>query len=118
VAALVFVSHAYGGPVVGHQPKQVRDSYKQGELLVKFKSGVTESTKEAVHARIGSEVIKEFHFIRVQHVKLPDGLTVEKAIGTYESDANVQYAEPVQIVETQNRPEGGVGIDIPTDRDH
>lgn len=68
--------------------------YKEGELLVKFKPGVSEEEKEGVHERAGSKKIKEFPFLRIHHVKLREGLEVAEAVRQYRAAGNVEYAEP------------------------
>jgi hypothetical protein len=77
---------------------KVHAKFKEGELLVKFKAGTSDDVKLKIHERIGSEVIKEFHSIKVQHVRLKKGLSVEEAVRLYQFDPNVEYAEPVGIV--------------------
>ena len=88
----VLADGAYQGDVVA------------GELLVKFKQDVPADVRDEVHNGIGSEVIKQFHSIYVDHVKLKPGLSVWKAIGLYQSDSTVEYAEPVGIVGIQEKP--------------
>ncbi|MEW6584915.1 MAG: S8 family serine peptidase [Nitrospirota bacterium] len=75
--------------------------YKDGELLVKFKSGVKSAASAAVHQGIGSTVIKKYATLsKLEHVKLPAGLSVKDAVMRYMSDPNVEYAEPNYIWRT------------------
>lgn len=83
--------------------KRMKGKYKAGELLVKFKPEISDDIKMDIHKRIGAEVLREFQAIRVQHVRLKGGLSVEEAIKLYQSELHVEYAEPVYIVETQNQ---------------
>lgn len=83
------------------------ETYKPGELLIKFKTGVSENTRVEIHTRFGSEVIEVFRSIGVQHIKLRDSLSVEEAIKLYESEPTVQYAEPVGILEILDRSNNG-----------
>ncbi len=84
--------------------KKPEKNYKEGELLVKFKSGVSEDSREKLHKKHGSEKIKEFAFLRIHLVKLKNGLRVEEAIRLYEADPDVEYAGPNHIVTAQSIP--------------
>jgi subtilisin family serine protease len=70
-------------------------NYKEGELLVKFKSGLAASSSVKIHKAVGASVIKRYEIVtELHHVKLPVGVTVQDAIQQYMSDPNVEYAEP------------------------
>ncbi|MEW6001326.1 MAG: S8 family serine peptidase [Nitrospirota bacterium] len=70
-------------------------AYREGELLVKFKSDVTATASLRSHETVGSNVIKKFTLVEnLQHVRLPQGVSVKDAIVQYVSDPNVEYAEP------------------------
>lgn len=76
--------------------------YKEGEILVKFKPGIAAASVQA-HQIIGAELIKRIPLIDVDHVRLPEGLTVKDAIAQYMQDPNVEYAEPnylLRVAET------------------
>lgn len=68
--------------------------FKEGELLIKFKSSVPESRKDQLHKKHGSEKIKDFPALRIEHVKLEKGLSVHEAVRLYKNDPDVEYAEP------------------------
>jgi subtilisin family serine protease len=75
-----------------------KGNYKEGELLVKFKSGVVKASSLKVHQAVGASVAKRFHIVpNLEHVKLPEGLSVKDAVIQYMSDPNVEYAEPNYI---------------------
>jgi hypothetical protein len=78
-----------------------RGTFKEGELLVKFKPRTSNEAKLKIHKKIGSEVIREFHSTKIQHVRLRKGLGVDEAIRFYKADPNVEYAEPNGMVEIQ-----------------
>lgn len=81
--------------------KQIKD----GEILVKFKEFTSDDSKIKLHKKHGSEKIKGFRALRVQHIKLKKGLAVEEAIRLYKSDPAVEYAEPNYLVSvTQTTP--------------
>lgn len=77
---------------------QKQEKHKTDELLVKFKSQVQEPAKNNAHGMRGSKKIREFPELRIHHVKLKAGVTVEEAIASYRQDPNVEYAEPNIIV--------------------
>ena len=74
--------------------KQGGPEYKEGELIVKFKSGVGVKATTDSHAYVRSEVVKQLRKTGVQLVKLKAGLTTKEAIELYKRDPKVLYAEP------------------------
>jgi subtilisin family serine protease len=76
-----------------------KGNYKEGELLVKFKSGVTSSSSLKINQAIGSSVTRKFTIVpNLEHIILPKGLSVKDAITKYMADPNVEYAEPNYII--------------------
>ena len=71
-----------------------RPEYVPGELLVKFKGTVSKQDTLSAHAKIGSQVIKHFDFIGVDHIKLAEKKTVKEAMAEYLALPEVKYAEP------------------------
>ncbi len=69
-------------------------SYIPGQILVKFKEGVSQEESKALHNRLGSTILKHFQKLNIDLVKIKRGLTVEEAIKLYQEDPNVAYAEP------------------------
>ncbi len=75
-----------------------RGIYKEGELLVKFKTGTLTTSSLKTHQSIGASVLKNFDIIpNLQLVKLSEEITVKDAIVKYMSDPLVEYAEPNYI---------------------
>jgi serine protease len=69
--------------------------YKEGELLVKFKSGVNAKSAMDVHSVMGATVERRFSVVsNLERVKLAPGVTVKDAIASYMQDPNVEFAEP------------------------
>lgn len=68
--------------------------YAESELLVKFKPSTNDDTRKQVHAKFGSQALKSFRFLRIDHIKLKQGETVSEAIAKYAADKHVEYAEP------------------------
>jgi|Deesub1362A_J573_1020465.scaffolds.fasta_scaffold00013_46 general secretion pathway protein D len=75
--------------------------YAEGELLVKFKPDVTEQEALNLISEKGAEVIKFFEDLRIYHVKIREGLTVEDALEEFLSLPEVEYAEPNYKMKTQ-----------------
>ena len=73
---------------------KAKERYKDGELLVKFKAGTPEEGKKRVHKKHGAEKLKEFSKLRLHHLKLKKGMSVEDAVKRYQADPEVEYAEP------------------------
>lgn len=72
--------------------------YREGELLIKFKSDVVAASSLKTHQSVGATSIKKFSVVpNLEHVKLPEGLSVKDAIIKYMSDPAVEYAEPNYI---------------------
>ncbi|GFO62801.1 S8 family serine peptidase [Geomonas paludis] len=82
----------------------LRKKYREGELLVKFKAGVPSERKKNLHKKHGAEKLKEFEALRLHHLKLKKGMTVEEAVKLYQADADVQYAEPNMVFQLQAQP--------------
>jgi len=82
--------------------------YVDGEVLVKFRTGVVTSQSLKVHQGIGASVLKRFTAVPgLEHVRLPDGVSVRDAVIRYMSDPSVEYAEPNyirRIARTPNDP--------------
>jgi len=71
-----------------------KGSYKEGEVLVKFKSGTVTSASLKTHQAVGAMPVKKIALINVEHVRLPQSVSVKDAIIQYMSDPSVEYAEP------------------------
>lgn len=77
--------------------------YVDGEILVKFRKrqGYTES----LHRAMGSSVIRRFKmFPDLEHVRLPEGVSVREGIMRYMADPIVEYAEPNYIRKVSRIP--------------
>ena len=75
-----------------------KGEYKEGELLVKFKSGTISTASVRVHQAVGASVVKRYTVVPgLEHVKLTKGLSVQDAIQQYMANPDVEYAEPNYI---------------------
>lgn len=72
--------------------------FREGEVIVKFREGVSFSDKIDVHRRLNASIKRTYrHFPWIHVVRLPDGMTVEDAVGQYLKSPHVEYAEPNYI---------------------
>ncbi len=65
--------------------------YKEGELLVRFKDSA-KATKSLVAHK--SDRLRYYSRLKLNHVRLADGVSVKEALESYRNDPNVLYAEP------------------------
>jgi len=73
--------------------RQGRTIYKSGELLVKFKQGATDRQIEELHRSLGSVVLGRINKLRLQRIKLREGLAEKQAIALYTAADIVENAE-------------------------
>lgn len=69
-------------------------NYADGELLVKFKKGADKAAVEQFNEQIGSNVVERFADLGWQRVKLPENLSIEKALKQYEGSTEVEAVQP------------------------
>lgn len=78
--------------------------FKEGELLVKFRSGAAASVSAKAHSAVGGSVKRMIRSLGVEQVSLPGGMTVRAGIEKYMQDPDVEYAEPNYILHTHFIP--------------
>jgi len=75
-----------------------KGKFVEGELIVKFKSGVVTTQSLRTHQALGASVMRRFSSIpNLERIKLPAGLSVKDAVMQYMADPGVEYAEPNYI---------------------
>jgi subtilisin family serine protease len=80
-----------GGAIAGpFKQAQQYKTYKDGELLVRFKPARA-SRAAALHRTLGARDVRRAGFARV--VRLPAGMSVEQALAWYRAQPDVEYAE-------------------------
>ena len=67
--------------------------YREGEVLVKYKTGVSSLASKSGQA-VGAQPLRKISLINAEHLKLPQGVSVKSAITALMTDPNVEYAEP------------------------
>lgn len=99
-APAAVASHAVGNN--GAQPSpQAGDStgVVPGELLVRFKPGVSASDQTKIHKAIGASETRSLLVARTKLVRVHGNQSLDSAIRKYESHPLVEYAEPNSISE-------------------
>ena len=87
-------------------------NYRDGEVLVKFKSGTVSTSSVKAHQAVGAQVVKKYKLVKnLEKVELPAGVSVKEAVQSYLADPNVEYAEPNYIRKTMaaipiDKPDG------------
>lgn len=76
--------------------------FAEGELLIKFKEGVTDEAAREIISGKGASVIKLMEGIKVYHIRLQRGQDVEDALKEFSKIPEVQYSEPNYIIKLQN----------------
>jgi Fervidolysin N-terminal prodomain len=69
-------------------------TYRSGELLVKFKTGVTRERIDEINRALGVESITYDQRLSRLHAKIPDNRSVEEMVKRYSELPDVEYAEP------------------------
>jgi len=95
---------AAAAPNSGNSPRSqtLHPKYKEGELLIKFKKGISDTRIRNFHQRQGSEKIREFKRLRFQHIKIKKGVTVQEALARFRSDPDVEMVGPNYIYEADD----------------
>jgi len=91
----VLHQHAPGSK---EKPERIFDSkgrrlYKPGEVLVRLKKEAKEKDVEALHRSLGNKVTGRIPWLRLQKVKLREGLSEQEAIELYAASGIVERAE-------------------------
>ncbi len=79
------------------------DKYKNGELLVKFKEGVTEEEIKTINKEKGTDILEFIKGIKVYRLKIISSKSVEDMVEAYSKDPRIEYAEPNYIQRTMER---------------
>jgi thermitase len=86
------VPHNPGG--CEKQGKRRQPQFVQGEVLVKFKAGITREGIDEIREAYGLSLIKRLQSIGVYRFKIPSGSTVEDIVDALNGNPQVEYAEP------------------------
>jgi Subtilase family/Fervidolysin N-terminal prodomain/Cep192 domain 4 len=87
------------------QPGSQRPEFVADEIIVKFRDGTDDFTKDLARFRVAGVRKKIFKIIPgLEVVKLRRGVSVEEAISLFEQIPDVLYAEPNYILHTTANP--------------
>jgi subtilisin family serine protease len=91
-----------------YKTQKILDAMKTGhvsdELLIRFKKGSDEKTKNRILKKLGATVVETYPNSGVYLVQLPAGLTPRQARNSVKGDAGVHKAEPNYIIRTASLP--------------
>lgn len=73
--------------------KRLRPSYKKGELLVRFRQGATDRQIDDLHSSLGSTVLGSIKNLRLQRIRLREGISEEEATSLYKAADIVEHVE-------------------------
>ena len=85
------------------KPESAPDSLP-GEVLVKFRRGISKQKKENIHSQAGTRLIKAIKAIEVHRVKGRRGQSTEVLLELYRRLPQVEYVEPNYVVKTNLLP--------------
>jgi subtilisin family serine protease len=80
-------------------------AYKEGEIIVKFKTGVRDGQRYSVHNMVSAASVRKIGIGGFDRVKLSPGVSVQQALQTYRANPDVDYAEPNYIVKAVAVPD-------------
>src|SRR5689334_93690 len=87
-------------------PQAQASEHVSDEVIVKYREGVDESSKDLGRFRVAGNRKKAFRSVRgLEVIKLPKNVSVQEAIALYEQDPNVLYAEPNYILRLTAKPD-------------
>ncbi len=75
-------------------------TYREGELIVKFREGVSEEDIKKLLESMNAAIINKFARLRTYLIKLPPGMDVPEGIKVFRNLKEVEYAEPNYIRRT------------------
>lgn len=91
---IVILTLAMANVMAGCRSGTQGTDYVEGELLVKFRAGVSEERMAEIHRTLGNRVVESWPGIRWYRVLLKEGVTVPEGIQQYRSLPEVEDAEP------------------------
>jgi subtilisin family serine protease len=92
--------------------KNAPSLYRQDEIIVKFRSQVKEMQKSAAHTMLGVRSVRKIGSEGFERIKLPGGISPEKAIEIYQANPDVEYAEPNYIVRISAIPDDTLFMEL------
>jgi hypothetical protein len=93
-AFIVILTLASASVTAGCRHAAQEAGYVEGELLVKFRVGVSEEHTAEIHRTLGNRLVESWPGIRWYRVLLKEGVPVPEGIRQYRSFPEVEDAEP------------------------
>jgi serine protease len=93
---LVFTATAFA-QIIEKKPSIAGKEYVPGEIIVKFKSEVSEDAITKTNQRHRASVVYKSPVLGFRRLKIPEEKNVPEMIEFYKKDPNVEYAEPNYI---------------------
>lgn len=93
-APIVILTLTLANVMAGCRTGAQGTDYIEGELLVKFRVGVSEERMAEIHRTLGNRLVESWPGIRWYRVLLKGGITVPEGIQQYRSLPEVEDAEP------------------------
>ena len=88
-------AHAARPPVFfGMARPPASKAYIEGEMLVKFKDGVTAEEIAAFNAGTGCTIAESLTGLGIYRLRLPEGTDVPQMVAVYQASGLVAFAEP------------------------
>jgi len=100
VSAVLFITHRSSAQTEAVELQSAlrtglaKRDYVPGEILVKFKPHVAAVSRRGFNERFRAKEIRTIPGIEVQRLRLPKELPVEEVLQSYQSNPDVEYAEP------------------------
>ena len=80
------------------QSLPIKPKYVEGEVLVKYRSGVAAQVQQYTATNLGGRsFISVGKKLRIAKIKLQEGIDVIAAVQAYQADSNVEHAQPNYI---------------------
>jgi len=110
VRSLVFMTLALVGWLIGdglyaQSASNGNYDFMPGEVLVKFKAGISPTQIAALNQKVGGKIIGTFRGDpSLYHIQVPESLRMESVVSYYNNDDSVEYAEHNIIYYTEAIP--------------
>ena len=88
--------------------QRTEKAFADGEVLVKFKSGVKQSEMTRANALVGAQLAETLGDLNWVRVRLPEGMSVEEALERYQKAGEIEAVQPnfyYRLAATPNDPQ-------------
>lgn len=112
IAGAAWAANAHGALAPGSKPPvffgmarpPASKPYVEGEMLVKFKDGVTPEQIAAFNAETGCKIADTVAGLGIYRLRLPEGVDVPEMVARYQASELVAFAEPNHRVSIPSLP--------------